>query len=143
MPVRTADAEWTGTLKEGSGHMRMGGGSYDGAYTFASRFEEGEGTNPEELIAAAHAGCFSMALSAGLTRAGHAPTRIQTTARVHLEKRGEAFEITRIELATRGRVPGIDEAEFRRQAETAKANCPVSKALAGSAISLEVAFEPS
>jgi lipoyl-dependent peroxiredoxin len=143
MPVRGAEAEWNGNLREGRGTVRIESGAFEGPYSFTSRFEAGKGTNPEELLGAAHAGCFSMALAAGLTRAGHAPTRIHTTARVHLDKRGEAFEITRIELATRGRVPGIDEAEFRRQAETAKANCPVSKALAGSAISLEVAFEPS
>lgn len=143
MPVRTADAEWNGNLREGQGKVKLGSGAFEGAYSFPSRFEEGKGTNPEELLGAAHAGCFSMALAAGLTRAGHAPTRIHTAARVHLERRGEAFEITRVELRTQGRVPGIDEAEFRRQAEAAKKNCPVSKALAGPEITLEAVFEPS
>lgn len=143
MPVRAAEAEWTGNLREGKGTVRLGSGAFEGAYSFPSRFEEGKGTNPEELLGAAHAGCFSMALAAGLTRAGHAPARIHTTARVHLERRGEAFEITRVELSTRGRVPGVDEAEFRRQAETAKKSCPVSRALAGPEIVLEALLEPS
>ncbi|MEE8138994.1 MAG: OsmC family protein [Thermoanaerobaculia bacterium] len=137
MPVRTAEAAWSGTLKEGSGMMRLGSGAYEGGYSFGSRFEEASGTNPEELIAAAHAGCFSMALSAGLGRSGHDVTRIQTSAKAHLEKVGEGFQITRIELKTEGEVPGIDEATFLEHAEGAKANCPVSKALAGVEISLE------
>jgi osmotically inducible protein OsmC len=117
--------------------MKLGSGAYEGSYSFPSRFEEGKGTNPEELIAAAHAGCFSMALSAGLGRSGHTPTRIHTIARVHLEKVGEGFGITRIELETVGQVPGIDEKTFVEHAEGAKANCPVSKALAGPQISLK------
>ena len=121
----------------------LGDCPFEGAYSFPSRFEEGRGTNPEELLGAAHAGCFSMALAAGLTRAGHAPTRIHTTARVHLERRGEGFDITRVELQTRARVPGIDEAEFRKQAEAAKKNCPVSKALGGPEISLEAMLDRS
>ena len=137
MPVRKAEAVWDGTLREGSGRMKLGSGAYEGKYSFGSRFEESPGTNPEELIAAAHAGCFSMALSAGLGRAGLTPTRIATAARVHLEKVGDAFAITRIELVTEGTVPGIDEATFREHAETAKAGCPVSKALAGAQITLE------
>jgi len=136
MPVRTATAEWRGTLREGRGTMRMPSGGYEGPYTFASRFEQGEGTNPEELIAAAHAGCFSMALSAGLSRAGLQPERIATTAKVHVEKVGEGFSITRIELATEANVPGLDEAAFREHAENAKKNCPVSRALAGVDIQL-------
>lgn len=136
MPVRSATAEWSGTLREGHGTMRMRSGSYEGPYSFASRFEEGQGTNPEELIAAAHAGCFSMALSGVLVRAGIQPERIETTAKVHVEKVGEGFAITRIDLATQGRVPGIDEATFREHAETAKQNCPVSRALAGTEIRL-------
>jgi lipoyl-dependent peroxiredoxin len=143
MPVRTADAEWNGNLREGQGEARLGSGAFEGAYSFPSRFEEGKGTNPEELLGAAHGGCFSMALAAALTRAGHAPTRVHTTARVQLERRGEAFEITRVELSTRGRVPGIDDAEFRKQAEAAKKSCPVSRALAGPAIVLEATLEPS
>ncbi len=137
MPVRTAEAVWNGTLKEGNGQMRLGSGAYEGGYSFGSRFEEASGTNPEELIAAAHAGCFSMALSAGLGKAGHNATRIQTSAKAHLEKVGEGFKITRIELKTEGEVPGIDEATFLEHAEGAKANCPVSQALAGVEISLD------
>src|SRR5205814_9849384 len=102
----------------------------------ASRFEEGTGTNPEELIGAAHAGCFSMALAAGLTKAGHSPTRISTTAQVSLEKVGEGFKITTIELNTESEVPGIDEQTFLEHAETAKKNCPVSQALAGADIKM-------
>jgi len=137
MAARTSEAEWRGSLREGAGKMKLGSGAYEGSYSFPSRFEEGKGTNPEELIAAAHAGCFSMALSAGLGRAGHTPTRIHTVARVHLEKVGEGFGITRIELETVGEVPGIDEKTFLEHAEGAKSNCPVSKALAGPQISLK------
>lgn len=137
MPVRKASAVWNGTLKDGDGKMKLGSGAYEGPYSFGSRFEEAPGTNPEELIAAAHAGCFSMALSAGLGRAGYSATRVATTAKAHLEKVGEGFKITRIELATEAAVPGIDEAAFMEQAEGAKANCPVSQALAGVQISLQ------
>jgi len=136
MPVRTADAQWEGSLQDGKGQMRFGSGAFEGQYSFASRFEEGTGTNPEELIAAAHAGCFSMALSAGLSRAGHVPTRVHTTARVHLEKGDSGFGITAIELETEAEVPGIDEATFQDQAATAKAGCPVSRALAAVEIRL-------
>jgi osmotically inducible protein OsmC len=117
--------------------MKLGSGAYEGAYSFASRFESGTGTNPEELIAAAHAGCFSMALSAGLGRGGFTPTRIHTTATVHLEKVGEGFGITRIELDTTAQIPGIDAATFEKYANDAKNGCPVSKALAGTQISLK------
>ncbi len=137
MAVRTAEAEWNGNLREGTGRVKLGSGAFEGSYSFPSRFESGQGTNPEELIGAAHAGCFSMALAAGLTRAGHAPTRIHTTARVHLDKVGEGFGITAIELETEGEVPGIDADTFRQQAEAAKENCPVSKALAGTRIDLK------
>jgi lipoyl-dependent peroxiredoxin len=131
MPVRTADAEWTGTLQEGSGHMRMGGGAYDGAYTWSSRFEEGQGTNPEELLAAAHAGCFSMSLSSNLGKAGFAPEHVETTARLHFEKGDAGFSVTRIELDTRARVGGgIEDAAFQEIAQRAKDTCPVSRALA-------------
>jgi len=136
MAVRQSDAEWRGDLMKGSGTMRLGSGAYEGAYSFPSRFENGQGTNPEELIAAAHAGCFSMALSAGLSKAGHVPTRVHTTARAHLEKVGEGFAITRIELDCEAEVPGLDAAAFQQQAEGAKKNCPVSKALAGTEITL-------
>jgi len=136
MAMRQSDAEWRGDLKSGSGKMRLGSGAFEGSYSFPSRFENGQGTNPEELIAAAHAGCFSMALSAGLSQAGHTPTRVHTTARVHLEKAGAGFAISRIELECEAEIPGIDEATFQEQANGAKANCPVSKALAGTQISL-------
>ena len=138
MPARTADARWEGSITEGKGTMRLGSGAFEGPYSFQSRFEEGAGTNPEELIGAAHAGCFSMQLSALLTRAGHVPNSIATTANVHLEKAGEGFRIPRIDLRTEADVPGIDEATFREHAEKAKAACPVSQALGGvDAINLE------
>ena len=127
--VRTSKAQWNGSLKDGKGTVSLGSGAYDGQYSFSSRFESGTGTNPEELIAAAHAGCFSMALSAGLGKSGFTPTRISSEAKVHLEKVGEGFAITKIELVTEGEVPGIDEAAFLEHAEGAKKNCPVSTAL--------------
>jgi lipoyl-dependent peroxiredoxin len=117
-------------LQEGNGTMRMASGAYEGPYSFQSRFQEGEGTNPEELIAAAHAGCFSMALSGELGRAGHSAESVETRATVHLDKVDEGFGITRIELDTRARVPGLDDEEFQRVAEAAKKGCPVSRALA-------------
>ncbi len=129
MPARTANARWEGGLKDGKGNMRLGGGAYEGQYSFSSRFEEGTGTNPEELIAAAHAGCFSMALAAGLGRAGHPPTSVETTARVHLQKGDAGFSISRIDLVTQAEVPGIDEAAFQETAKAAKQECLISKAL--------------
>ena len=129
MPVRTSEAQWNGTLREGSGQMKLGSGAYEGSYSFGSRFEENPGSNPEELLGAAHAGCFSMALSGALTRAGFTPTRIHTTARVHIENTGGGFSITKIELNTEGEVPGIDQATFEEHANGAKENCPVSRAL--------------
>ena len=116
--------------------MKVGAGAYEGPFSFASRFESGTGTNPEELIAAAHAGCFSMALSNALSQAGHPPTSVATTATVHLDKVAEGFGITRIDLDTVGVVPGMDEADFEKHAQAAKAGCPVSKALAAVEISL-------
>ena len=136
MPTRNAEAEWNGDLKGGKGRMKLGTGAFEGQFGFQSRFESGPGTNPEELIAAAHAGCFSMALSAGLTRAKLTPRRIHTTARVHLESVDGGFRITRIELDTEGDVPGLDAKGFAEHAETAKKSCPVSVALAGVQISL-------
>src|SRR5205823_9261906 len=127
MPTRTSSAKWQGTLKDGSGTMRLGTGAFEGPYSFVSRFENGTGTNPEELIAAAHAGCFSMAFSNILSQAGFPPKAVDTTAAVHFEKAASGFAITRIDLTTRGDVPGIDEAEFTKHAETAKATCPVSQ----------------
>jgi osmotically inducible protein OsmC len=130
MAIRTASARWAGTLTEGTGIMRTGKGGYEGAYSFRSRFEEGEGTNPEELIGAAHAGCFSMALSKALTDAGHPPTVINTSANVHLEKIDGLQTITRIDLVTAGDVPGMSESDFVTLAETTKETCPVSRLLA-------------
>ncbi len=137
MPVRSANAVWEGGLKDGAGRVALGSGAFEGRYSFGSRFEEAGGTNPEELIGAAHAGCFSMALSAGLGRAGFAPKRIATAAKVHLEKVGDAFRITRIELVTEAEVPGIDDAAFQEHAKNAKEGCPVSAALAAVQISLD------
>ncbi len=127
MALRESSAIWNGNLNDGKGTMRLGSGTYEGAFSFASRFKDGPGTNPEELIGAAHAGCFSMFLSAILSDAGHVPTRIATTAKVHL---GAGPKITLIELSTVGEVPGIDEAIFNEFAEKAKKGCPVSQALA-------------
>ena len=130
MPDRTASASWRGSLPEGDGTMRLGGGAYEGPYSFQSRFENGEGTNPEELIAAAHAGCYSMALSGNLGRAGYEPESVDTTATVTIEKAGDGFAITRIRLDTRARVAGIAEEEFQEVARATKDTCPVSGALA-------------
>jgi osmotically inducible protein OsmC len=130
MPIRTSSARWQGNLTEGSGTIRTGNGGLKGNYSFKSRFEEGEGTNPEELIAAAHAGCFSMAFSKGLADAGFTPTSVDTTAKVHLDKSLGGVSVTRIDLETAGEVPGIDEAEFQKIAEGAKDNCPISRLLA-------------
>ncbi|MBI5301124.1 MAG: OsmC family protein [Chloroflexi bacterium] len=131
MAIRHAQAVWTGTLREGSGTMKFA--NYNGPYTWASRFESGAGTNPEELVGAAHAGCYSMFLSSLITKAGFKPTRIQTTATVHLE---EGPTITKIELNTDAHVPELDPAKFQELAAQAKANCPVSKALASVNIQL-------
>jgi len=140
MPIRNAEAEWKGNLIEGQGHMKLGTGAFDGPYTFRSRMESGPGTNPEELIAAAHAGCYSMALSAGLAKAGHTPKRVHTTAAVHFDKVGEGFAITSIDLKVDAEVPGIDAAKFQEFAEGAKKNCPVSKALAATPINLQASL---
>ena len=128
MSVRsTAEAEWKGSLKEGGGRMRFGGGAYHGDFTFASRFETGKGTNPEELLAAAHAGCFSMQLSGLLSAGGTPPKSIRTTAHVTIEA---GVGITTIELETEADVPGVAEAAFQEAAKKARQICPVSKALA-------------
>ncbi len=128
MSVRTASAIWNGTLKEGEGTMKLGSGAFEGAFTFSSRFEEGPGTNPEELVGAAQAGCFSMFLSALLTEAGYKPTQIRTGAKVHLEA---GPRITLIELETEAQVPNVDDAVFQENVEKAKKNCPISLALTG------------
>jgi osmotically inducible protein OsmC len=127
----TANAKWTGALKEGGGTVKLGGGAFEGQYSFKSRFEEGAGTNPEELIAAAHAGCFSMALSNILAQDGHTADSVQTTAKVHLRQVDGNPTISQIDLVTEGRVPGIDEGQFAEYANQAKAGCPVSRALGG------------
>lgn len=137
MAIRTAKAQWDGTLQEGKGNMSFGSGAWSGAYSFSSRFEEGTGTNPEELIGAAHAGCFSMAFAGRLGKAGFAPKRVSTTANVHLTKGEAGFSISSVELKTEAEVPNIDEAKFQEIAEDAKKNCPVSRALAGTEIKLD------
>ncbi len=131
MTARNGSAEWHGSVESGSGTVTVGDGVFEGAYSFASRFAEGEGTNPEQLIAAAHAACFTMALSSVLGAAGHAPESLRTNARVQLRNIDGAPTLARIDLDTEGRVPGVDEQQFQRHAEEAKANCPVSRALAG------------
>lgn len=140
MPVRSAQARWNGTLKDGEGTMKLASGAYEGKYSFGSRFEENPGANPEELIAAAHAGCFSMALSAGLGKAGFTPKSVETEAKVHLTKSDAGFSISRIDLATTATVPGIDEKTFLEHAEGAKKNCPVSRALAAVEITLDASL---
>jgi osmotically inducible protein OsmC len=129
MPLRTSSARWQGTLTEGSGTMRTGKGGLTSNYSFKSRFEEGEGSNPEELIGAAHAGCFSMAFAKALTDAGYPPSSVETSASVHLDKTDAGMTVTKIDLDTTGDVPGIDAAEFGKLAESAKANCPISRLL--------------
>lgn len=134
MTIRESSAVWNGSLVEGQGSMRLGSGAYEGSFSRASRFEDGPGTNPEELIGAAHAGCFSMFLSAVLSKAGHVPTKIETKAKVHLEA---GPKITLIELTTVGEVSGIDEKTFLEFAEQAKTGCPVSQALSAVEINLQ------
>ncbi len=137
MPIRKASAVWSGALKGGKGSVKLGSGAFEGVYSFASRFEEGEGTNPEELIGAAHAGCFSMALAHELAEAGYSPKRVATEAKVNLVKTDGGFEISGVTLETEAEVGGIEKETFLKQAESAKNNCPVSKALAGVEISLQ------
>jgi lipoyl-dependent peroxiredoxin len=137
MPIRKSEAEWKGSLLEGSGHMKLGTGAYDGPFSFKSRMENGAGTNPEELIAAAHAGCYSMAFSAGLGKAGFTPKRVHTTANVHFDKVEAGFAITSIELDMEAEIPGIDMAKFQELADAAKKGCPVSRALAATPITLK------
>lgn len=138
MPIRKADAEWKGNLQEGQGQLFLGSGSYEGKYSFRSRMGDGVGgTNPEELIAAAHAACYSMALSNALASAGFTPTRVHTDASVHFNKVDGGFAINPIDLVTEAAVPGIDNATFQKIAEDAKQNCPVSKALASVDIHLQ------
>lgn len=139
--IRHAEAEWKGSLKEGSGQVKTETGVVNSSYSFRSRFEGGGETNPEELLGAAHAACFSMALSAALSGAGHVPNSVHTTAAVHLNKLDSGFAINKIELETTGEVPGIDQETFQKFADGAKAGCPVSKALAGSEIHLKATLK--
>ncbi|HEY3191386.1 MAG TPA: OsmC family protein [Solirubrobacterales bacterium] len=137
MPTRSSTAEWSGNLARGNGTMALGSGAFEGSYSFASRFEQGDGTNPEELIAAAHAGCFSMALANVLSQAGHEPDSVSTTAKVSLDKDDGGFSITRSDLTTEVKVDGLDDGEFQQHAEEAKRTCPVSRALGAIEIGLE------
>jgi len=142
--IRRAQASWRGTVPEGGGRLALGSGAYEGPFTLKARLEEGEpGANPEELVGAGHAGCFTMSLADLLSERGHPPDDLQTTARVHLEQLERGFGITRIELVTTGRVPGIDEATFVALAEQAKATCPVSRALSGTEITLQASLAPA
>jgi osmotically inducible protein OsmC len=131
MPTSNASAVWEGVLRNGRGHFKAGSGAFEGDYSFATRFENARGTNPEELIAAAHAACLSMALSAGLEKSGTPATRISTKAACTVDKVGDGFKITRMRLEVRGKVPGLDQAGFAKAAEAAKKGCPVSTALQG------------
>jgi len=140
MAIRTASAQWFGNLQDGNGTMKLGSGAYEGNYSFDSRFGEGKGSNPEELIGAAHAGCFSMALSAELSKAGHEPQNISTDAKVSLLKGDDGFEIKKIQLTTVANVPGISNDEFQKIAEGAKNGCPVSKALKAVEIKLNASL---
>jgi osmotically inducible protein OsmC len=137
MPVRNAEATWNGGLKDGKGSVKLGSGAFEGQYSFGSRFENGTGTNPEELIGAAHAGCYSMALAAGLGKAGFSPQSVHTTAAVSIEKVGEGFKITKIRLQSQAKVPGIDPAKFQEIATATKSGCPVSQALSATPIELD------
>lgn len=142
MPVRTGEALWKGTLTNGSGEMKTGTGAVKAAYSFSSRFESGQGSNPEEFIAAAHAGCFSMAFAMILEQAGFVPVTIKTVANVAIEKDGQGFSITSIKLVTEAEVPGISNTTFNEKAEAARAGCPVSKALAGTNITVQARLLP-
>jgi osmotically inducible protein OsmC len=135
--IRHAEAKWNGSLKEGKGHLKVETGALDSDYSFKSRFEGGGQTNPEELLAASHAGCFSMALSAMLGAAGHEPKSIETKAAVHLNQVSGSWAVNKIELETVANVPGLDDAGFQKIAQDAKANCPISKALAAVDIQLK------
>lgn len=137
MPVRKAEAVWEGKLSDGKGEMRFGDGGFEGVYSASSRFEEGSGSNPEQLLGAAHAGCFSMALAAELGRAGSEPKRVHTVAEVRIEKLETGWTVTHIQLNAMAVVPGLDEAKFLELAEKAKENCPISRALKAVEIGLD------
>jgi lipoyl-dependent peroxiredoxin len=140
MKVRSSTARWQGTLKEGSGRMALGSGAFEGSYSFPSRFEDGDGTNPEELIGAAHAGCFSMSLAGRLAAAGFEPVSIETEAKVHLGRDDVGAAIVKIELVCRADVPGLSAEAFAEHADGAKQGCPVSKALSAVPITLEASL---
>ena len=142
--TRKADANWTGNIQEGKGRVALGSGAFEGAYSFQSRFSEDKdqkATNPEELIAAAHAGCYTMALSGNLGKAGYEPKNIHTTARVKIEKQGDGFVIPNIDLETEAEVEGLEDAEFQEIAEKTKKTCPVSQVLSGAEISLKATLK--
>jgi lipoyl-dependent peroxiredoxin len=134
MVVRVAEAEWQGDLNSGQGRIKLGSGAFAGSYSYPSRFESAEGTNPEELLGAAEAGCFSMALSLSLTRIGHPPKSIHTTARVHFDRFVDGFAIDQIELETVAEVRGLDPGIFHEQVALAKHGCPISEALSATKI---------
>lgn len=140
MATRKAHARWEGGLKQGAGQVELGSGQLQAAYSFASRFESGKGTNPEELLGAAHAGCFAMALTAMLEQSGYKPEYVDATAEVSIEAENGGFRITSSRLVCKASVPGIDDDTFRHHAESAKAGCPVSRALAGTEITLDASL---
>jgi osmotically inducible protein OsmC len=142
MSVSQASAQWKGDLKTGQGSMKLGSGAWEGPFSFKTRFEGERGANPEELIGAALAGCYSMALSHGLASKGHTPTRVDTQAKVHLNPVDGGFAITRIDLTCQAVVPGISTGEFQQIAEDTKKGCPVSKVLAGTSIELHATVRP-
>ncbi len=141
--TRKAEAEWNGSITEGKGKVKLGSGAFEGAYSFKSRFSEDEenATNPEELIAAAHAGCYTMALSGNLGKAGYEPKSIHTTANVKIEKQGDGFVIPNIDLVTEAEVEGLEDEEFQKIAEKTKETCPVSQVLSGAEISLKATLK--
>ena len=140
MPTREANAVWNGKLQDGKGTVKLGSGAFEGSYTVPSRFESGNGTNPEELLGASHAGCYSMQLAAFLSEAGFEPESVETTAKVTLDKDGDGFSISKIALHTKAKVPDIDESTFMEHANKAKTNCPISKALSATDISLDASL---
>jgi osmotically inducible protein OsmC len=140
MPARSSQAVWNGDLKGGNGNIKLASGAYSGAYSWSSRFENGTGTNPEELLGAAHAGCFSMALANSLAQKGFKVNSVDTTATVHLEKTDAGMAITHIDLVTKGSVEGIDEAGFKEAAEAAKSGCIVSRALSAVPMSVDASL---
>jgi osmotically inducible protein OsmC len=141
MAVRSATARWEGTLKEGAGKVILGSGAFEGQYSFSTRFEEGTGTNPEELLGAAHAGCYSMALNVALERAGHTPNYVHTEAKVHLNRVNDAMTVNQIDLIVEADVPGVDDATFQEFANDAKKNCIIARALNVPEITLQATLK--